>query len=151
MFSDKYWLLKFVACAAIVLLGSAYSHYEGREVNPAFWICQGRPNEFDGAYIWVPRCRVVKIGAGFFAEDRGRHIRLLGVGPSEEGKELQVAGFFRKENGGFIDVKRMREVGSSGCRILAEIVSVAAAVVLAVVFIRVFAVRVPLLRFRNDG
>lgn len=148
MFSNRFYYIKLLASLAIVLFLFVYSYKAGLKINPAYWICQLRPDEFNDYELWVPKCTLIKKDDKILIKSNKFSIPVSGyIDPgliSEDGYApfVSVTGKFVKGNPSYIEIKDIKKLPLIvGGRRLVEGISLVVLLYVALIFFRVFDIK----------
>jgi hypothetical protein len=150
MFSNKFYYIKLLLFAGFILSGFVWSHKQGKDINPAFWVCSLRSDEFNGKRIWVPIAKVnwvqgEKAMISLGPNRIGVHGKLSEL---KEGKYISMTAIFRAGNQGtYLEPIKIRILRPNPLgRHFLEIVSLSVLGYVTFLFIRRFRITRPELK-----
>ena len=145
MFSNRYFYTKVVICLAIIISSFIYSSKTGRFINPSFWVCQLRPNDFNEKIIWVPYSSIEKkVSNGFIINTNGHKITVKGDTRNYSvGNNISIVGkFIKSEDGGYIELQKVSKPPfTHNTRLFSNIISLAILLYVLALFVRTFHIR----------
>lgn len=142
MFTNRFYYIKLLISVSFIFGAFLYSYYNGKYINPAFWVCQLRPDEFNGKHLWIPYTVIEKFEKDGFIINTDEHkIFVKGLTPKYgTGEIISLVGKFIKDGeNGYIELYNIKKTSFTflACTI-ANIISMVVLIYVAIAFVKSF-------------